>query len=654
MTLRRQLVLMGALVFALALLGIAVGQWQAGRQFVREQMAAHVQETATSLALALTSAMRDGDAVLVRTQLLPIFDRGYYRRIAVRDLAGRVVAAEDLAPVESGVPDWFSALVQFEAPHAEALVNSGWQQSGRVEVDGDADFALRQLWRGTVHALAWLFAVYALALALMLLWLRRLLAPMGAVERIASAAAGRRIAPIDLQTKVRELANFIAGFNRIAGMFNARLAEEEARAERFRAATLNDALTGLLNRHGLEAVFAGAAAPRWLGLIEAEGVDVLNRSAGYAAGDEFVRAIGERVRRSFPQARLARLHAASFAIALGEALPGADADATNGGPTASFDEDTLQQRSQELLVAVADIAALFPGLAVRCGAAWVAGTASASLSTLLGDADLALAEARNAGAGRVLIRRETSSGGLGAQATLRRVEAAITARDFVLSCQPVYSLGGEQLLQTEVFLRLRTPDGELWPARNFLPLLQRDADGSVFDRAMLDCLRRAVDAGQLPPGPLAANLSAASFADGTLPDWLAATLSDWPRAFPLVFELREADLTASLAAAERFAGALRNYAVGIAIDHFGTQAGGIAALRRLLPQYVKLDAGLSRGLDAVERRFLVESLVRAAHSLEVPVWAQVFESPGALDLLAGMGIVGAQGYTMAGERTLAG
>lgn len=653
MTLRRQLVLMGALLFALAMLGIGVGQWQAGRQFVREQMAAHVQETATSLALALTSAMRDGDAVLVRTQLLPIFDRGYYRRIAVRDLEGRIVAAVDLAPAESGVPDWFAALVEFQAPHAEALVNAGWRQSGRVEVDGDADFALRQLWRGTLHALACLFAVYVLALALMLLWLRHLLAPMGAVERIAHAAAGRRIAPIALQTKVRELANFIAGFNRIAGMFNARLAEEEARAERFRAATLHDALTGLLNRQGLEAALAGRAAPRWLGLIEAEGVDVLNRSAGYAAGDAFVRAVGERVRRSFPQAQLARLRAASFAIVLDEAVPSAAADAASSDPARIGDEDCLRQRSQALLLAVDDIAASFAVLSVRAGAAWVAGAAPISLSSLLGEADLALAEARSAGADRVFIRREMASGGLGAQATLRRVEDAIAARDFVLSAQPVLALAGEQRLQTEVFLRLRMPDGELWPARSFLPLLQRDGDGRLFDRAMLDCLRRAVDAGQLPQGPLAANLSAASIADGSVPAWLAAALRDWPRAFPLVFELREADLMASLPAAERFAAALGDYGVGIAIDHFGTQAGGIAALRRLLPQYVKLDAALSRGLDAVERRFLVESLVRAAHSLEVPVWAQVFEAPGALDLLSDIGIVGAQGYTVAEERSLA-
>ncbi|MBS3936773.1 MAG: EAL domain-containing protein, partial [Sulfuritalea sp.] len=78
---------------------------------------------------------------------------------------------------------------------------------------------------------------------------------------------------------------------------------------------------------------------------------------------------------------------------------------------------------------------------------------------------------------------------------------------------------------------------------------------------------------------------------------------------------------------------------------------GAEPLRRPLPQYVKIDASLSQGLEAGERRFQVEALVRAARSLDVPVWAQVFDAPGALELLAEMGVVGAQGYALAAERT---
>jgi EAL domain-containing protein (putative c-di-GMP-specific phosphodiesterase class I) len=232
------------------------------------------------------------------------------------------------------------------------------------------------------------------------------------------------------------------------------------------------------------------------------------------------------------------------------------------------------------------------------------------------------------------------------------VDAAVASGTLALSLQTVVSVADALPLQTEVFLRLSGPDGRMLPAGHFLPVVQRERDTAFLDRAMFARLRQAVADGDISPGQLAINITADTFAAGELPDWMIAGLDGWPAAWPLVLELREADVVTALDAADRFAVALRSRSVALALDHFGTHAGGTGALRRLLPHYVKLDASLSQGLEAVERRFQVEALVRAARSLEVPVWAQVFDAPGALELLAEMGIAGAQGYQMATERTV--
>ena len=635
MSLKRQLILAGALIFALALFGVAVGQWFSGREFVREQLAAHAHETATALSLSLTSALRAGDAALVKTTLLPVFDRGYYRRIVIRDTAGRVVDAAELTAPASGVPRWFAALARLEAPRAESLVSAGWQEVGRVEVEGDPEFALRQLWHGTLRAVTWLLVVYGLALALMLAWLRRLLAPMAAVERIAAAAALRQIEPIALRTQVRELASFVAGFNRLAGMVNDRIAEEERRAERFRAAALIDRLTGLPNRLGLEA--AAAAWPRgaWLGLLTMDGIEDLNRSGGYAAGDAFVVALAECMRETLPAATVARLHAATFALVV------------------AVDEVTLEAISRLLLAAMARRAAGYGIAPPRGAAGWVPAHAGSALPALLAAADQALASAQAAGPGTTCIRRESGEGAdAGARALIDWVDKSIEAGDHGLSLQTVVSVPGGNPVLHEAYLRLRGPDGRMVPAQQFLPLVQRERGTAFLDRAMFGHLRRAAAAGRVPPGTLAANLSADTFAAGMLPDWLRDGLAGWPAGFPLVFELQEADVVAAPAAAERFAAAVREHGATVALDHFGLQAGGVAAMRRLLPHYVKLDASLSRGLEAVERRFQVEALVRAARTLEIPVWAQVFDAPGALELLAEMGVAGAQGYTLAPEQAI--
>lgn len=634
MTLKRQVILAGALIFALALLGVAAGQWFSGREFVREQLAAHTQETATALALALSTGLREGDAALVKTTLLPIFDRGYYRRIVIRDAAGKVVEAMEPELAATGVPEWFATLAHLDAPQASALVNAGWRQVGQVEVAGDAGFALRQLWQGTLRALAWLLAVYAAAMLLMLAWLRHLLAPMAAVERIAAAAAVRQIAPIALTTRVRELASFIAGFNRLAGMINDRVGEEEARAERFRAAALTDRVTGLANRHGLETTLADAS-PAWLGLVAVEGLVEVNRTGGYAAGDAFVATLAELIKASFPDATIARLHAATFAVALETGASG-----------------ELRPRTQQLLAMLARRVAGYAANQPRIAAAWVAATPGESISAWLAAADQALAAAAAECADGVVIRGSGQgvAGALGAQALVNWIVTAIEAGNHALARQTVVSVPEGRPVQTEVYLRVGGPDGGMVAAQRFLPMVQRERDAVFLDRAMFVRLQQCVADGTLPPGPLAANIAADTFAGGVLPDWLRAGLDGWPTDYPLVLELREFDVVAAPEAAESFTAALRARGVGMAIDHFGIHAGGIAALRRLLPRYVKLDASLSQGLEAVERRFQVEALVRAARSLEVPVWAQVFDNAGALAILAEMGIVGAQGYTLAEER----
>lgn len=634
MTLKRQVVLAGALIFALALLGVAAGQWLSGREFVREQLAAHANETATALAFSLSNSLRDGDAVMVKTMLLPIFDRGYYRRIVIRDVAGSVVEALEPEAAASAVPRWFAMLARLEAPQARALVNAGWQQVGLVEVEGDVEFALRQLWNGTLRSLAWLSAVYAAAMTLMFAWLRRLLAPMAAVERIAAAAAVRQIVPIALQTRVRELASFIVGFNRLAGMVNARLAEEEARAERFRAAALIDRVTGLANRLGLEVALADAL-PGWLGIVSAEGLSEVNRANGYAAGDAFVVTLAKSLKEAFPDAVLARLNAATFAIAM-----------------ESGEAEDLRRTTRQLLAAMKDHAAGYDIAHPRVAAGWVPIVPGEPLSALLAAADLALAAAPAEASDSVLIRRagQVTGDASGTQALMRWVVDAIDGGKHSLSWQTVVSVPEGHLVQTEVYLRVRGPEGQLIPAQRFIPLFQRERRADLLDRAMLGRLRQCIALGEIAPGPLAANIAADTFATGRLQEWLLTIIDGWPAAYPLILELREFDAVAAPEAAESFATALRARNVGLALDHFGMHAGGIAALRRLLPQYVKLDASLSHGLEAVERRFQVEALVRAAHSLEVPVWAQVFDSSGALELLAEMGIVGAQGFALAAER----
>jgi EAL domain-containing protein (putative c-di-GMP-specific phosphodiesterase class I)/GGDEF domain-containing protein len=638
MRLANRISFVAALVFLLALTGFAGGQWISGRQFVREQLAATAQEAATALALALTAALRDGDAALVRTTLLPVFDRGHYRRIAVLDQAGTTVDSITGNDAAAVAPDWFAALAGLDAPRAKALVNAGWQQVGRVEVEAEPRFALQQLWRASMNGLLWLVVAFAAAWLLMQAVLRRLLAPMAAVERIAGAAAQRRIAPIELQTSIREVARFVAGFNRLANLVNARLSEEENRAERFRLEGMTDRLTGMSNRHGLERRFQALEEPAWLGLLSVGGVEAVNRSAGYESGDAYLAAMAACVRDAFPGGDLARLRGGDFAII-----------------STQLDETGLRREATRLLAELDRRAPGFEAGSRAAVAAWIPVDAGDRLAEHLATLDRIVVDSLDCPAERLKVfRHAPDNAGPETLETLRRCRELLAAGSVSLALQPVLSIPGRRIVQHEVFIRLRAPDGSILPAQRFLPLLQRDGQMTLVDRAMFKALRRAVARGDVPGGTLAVNLSADALETGGVPDWLATTLAHWPESHPLVIELREPDIVAAPIEAASLTAALATYGVTVAIDRFGTSPGGIAALRSLLPRYVKLDASLSRGLEAVERRFQIESLVRAAHVLEVPVWAQVFERAGALEVLAEMGVVGAQGYALAAELEVAG
>ena len=366
----------------------------------------------------------------------------------------------------------------------------------------------------------------------------------------------------------------------------------------------------------------------------------LNQHAGYAEGDRLVKAVAECLGQQVgPGLFFARLGAAAFAVV----------HVADGAVEAS-------RLAEKLTSAVNDRVRSFAFLPLHTAAGWVPGLPGVNLPSLLAAADRALAQARTAGAGSVKVLTDDPLPGelqaLGAQGWLAWVAHALAAGAYSLAIQEVRSVSGMETLHREVFLRLHDPGGSVLPAHVFLPLVQREGGTDTLDRAMLDLLATAQRDGRISAQPVAANLSPASWRSAAFAAWLVALLEDWPVPCRPVIELREAEVVETPDLAARFAQAVRAAGATIAVDHYGVAAGGIACLRRLLPAYVKLDDSLARGLDAAEQRFQVEALVRIARTLDIPVWAQVFDQPSALDVLAEMGVTGAQGYTLAAEQAV--
>jgi EAL domain-containing protein (putative c-di-GMP-specific phosphodiesterase class I) len=94
--------------------------------------------------------------------------------------------------------------------------------------------------------------------------------------------------------------------------------------------------------------------------------------------------------------------------------------------------------------------------------------------------------------------------------------------------------------------------------------------------------------------------------------------------------------------------ALRYQGVRVAVDDTGAGYAGLHHILRLLPDILKLDVDLIRGIDTDPiRRALTGSLVAFAAELGAAVIAEGIETPEELKTLDDLGVTWGQGYHLA-------
>ncbi|WP_280803134.1 GGDEF domain-containing protein [Aurantimicrobium minutum] len=89
---------------------------------------------------------------------------------------------------------------------------------------------------------------------------------------------------------------------------------EEVRADLLEHHSTTDALTGLLNRRGLEEHLSQGRSPLFFVLVDCDGLRTINQSFGHSAGDEFLNTVGRRLASSFPEAVVARWGGDEFVV----------------------------------------------------------------------------------------------------------------------------------------------------------------------------------------------------------------------------------------------------------------------------------------------------------------------------------------------------
>lgn len=645
MTLGRQLLVGLSIIFALLVLGIETIFVQNARSYLQQQLDAHAQETATSLALSLGQGMKSPDPALAETFINPVFDRGHFTSITLVGVDGRPLVSRRLGSVPDDVPNAFARLLPFEAPTGEALVSSGWRQMGRLLVVVHPRFAYAQLWHTFVETLAWLLVLYVIALVAMRFFLRGILRPLEAIEKAALAIGKREFGEFRLEAGSRELQRVGRAMNELSVKLRDAITAESLRADRLYQQAFEDTLTGTLNRRGFTQQVQGLltegteVSSGALAFVSIIGLEEVNLSLGAARGDELVQQLGEVITSQIGGARpiIGRWQGASFAVL----LLNRDLGAVRGWGESVCRRFSALLREQGLP----------PVVSVAAGLAHFDAQHPAWLD-LERQAGQAAAEAMQAGDAACIVRplAAGTAEARSADEWRTRLEEALGAGGLVLYRQKVFALPGRELLHSEIMSRLLESDGRAVPAVAFVPAASRHHLLPLIDRAVLDQLWVLLERGDALPGSVAVNVSAQSLDDPGFREALRGRLKrSAALAGRIVFELSGYAVIHNVELTAAFAAEVRALGARFAIDGFELSGASLRVVHRLLPEYVKLAEGYSRGIASDPALpFLVESLIRIVRPLDIKLIASNVEDPAVLDQLGTLGFDGFQGY--AGDR----
>ncbi len=407
-----------------------------------------------------------------------------------------------------------------------------------------------------------------------------------------------------------------------------------------------DLLTGLPNRRRFhEDLDAALAEGRQSGLdhalllIDLDRFKAVNDAQGHPAGDELLRAVGERLRDVLRDDRhIARLGGDEFAFLLRCDPAGLDRPQTDPAV-----------RGERIVEALAQPFTLSSGAVVQVGASVGIGLTRVddqASSDLMHRADVGLYRAKAEGRGCFRFFEQGADARVRALASLEgELRQAVAADAIVPHFQPLVELDTGRLVGVEMLARWPHPTRGMISPGEFIPLAE---DSGLIGPMTVSLLRQACRAAVDWPAhiTLACNLSPLQLRDSSLPATIAAVLAE--TGFPaarLELEVTESALIGDLALARSLLRDLRALGVRLALDDFGTGYSSLRHLQLLPFDKLKIDQSFVGAMATdTESAKIVSAVVGLGHSLGLSTVAEGVETEEVAALLRGLGCDIGQGW----------
>lgn len=225
-----------------------------------------------------------------------------------------------------------------------------------------------------------------------------------------------------------------------------------------------------------------------------------------------------------------------------------------------------------------------------------------------------------------------------------QISYGITAREFMVYCQPLINAHNGQCDGIEMLLRWHNPRQGWIPPDVFIPLAERQNLIAPLTRFVIsETVRHLPDLPMRSSFHIAINVAASHFRERAIIDDLQRLW--WP-ANPqpqLVVELTERD---SLPVVDqRVVSHLHKVGVKLAIDDFGTGHSSLSYLKTLSPDVLKIDKVFTAaiGTDAINAT-VTDMVISLAQRLNIGLVAEGVETAEQAEYLRERGVDALQGY----------